>query len=100
MQDVLALAGEPPPRTVDGRRPVRSLLHHIDGGQHFGAGGPQEDAIAGLAAFEGGAPTVDGRGHGFHTAVIIILSVRKGNKPPNVVSFTTLETESRVGIRV
>src|SRR5512142_1747315 len=26
MQDVLALAGEPPPRTVDGRRPVRRLL--------------------------------------------------------------------------
>ncbi len=69
MQDVLALAGEPPPRAVDGRRPVRSLLHHIDGGQHFGAGGPQEDAIAGLAAFEGGAPTVDSRGHGFNHRV-------------------------------
>src|SRR5450755_678284 len=29
----------------------------------------QEDAIAGLAAFEGGAPTVDGRCHGFHHRV-------------------------------
>ncbi len=69
MQDVIALAGEPPPRAVDGRRPVGSLLHHIDGGQGSGACGPQEDAIAGLAAFEGGAPTVDGRGHGFHHRV-------------------------------
>ena len=40
MQDVIALAGEPPPRAVDGRRPVRRLLRHIDGGQHFGACGP------------------------------------------------------------
>ena len=66
MQDVLVLAGEPPPRAVDGRRPVRRLLRHIDGGQVSGAGGPQEDAIAGLAACEGGAPPVDGRSHGFH----------------------------------
>jgi len=66
MQDVLALTGEPPPRAVDGRRPVRSLLRHIDSGQVPGACGPQEDAITGLTAFEGGAPPVDGRGHGFH----------------------------------
>ena len=69
MQDVLALAGESPPRAVDGRRPVDSLLHHIDGRQVSGACGPQEDAIAGLAAFEGGAPPVDGRGHCFHHRV-------------------------------
>ena len=45
------LAAQRPPRAVHGRRPVRRLLRHIDGGQGFGAGGPQEDAIAGLAAF-------------------------------------------------
>ncbi len=69
MQDVSTLAGEPPPRAVDDRRPVGSLLHHIDGGQVSGACRPQEEAIAGLAAFGGGAPPVDGRGHGFHYRV-------------------------------
>ena len=57
------------PRAVDGRRPVRRLFRHIDGGQDFGACGPQEDAIAGLAAFQGGAPTVDGRRHGLDHCV-------------------------------
>ncbi len=63
------LAGEPAPRAVDGRRPVGSLLHHIDGGQRSGTCGPQEDAIAGLAAFEGGVPPVDGRCYGFQHRV-------------------------------
>ena len=57
------------PRAVHGRRPVRSLLHHIDGGQGSGTGGPYEDAIAGLAGFHGGAPPVDGRRHGFHHGI-------------------------------
>ncbi len=40
MQDVIALAEEPLPRAVNGRRLVRCLLRHIDGGQLSGACGP------------------------------------------------------------
>ncbi|GAC1661561.1 MAG: hypothetical protein NVS9B9_23160 [Ktedonobacteraceae bacterium] len=90
MQDVFALAREPPPRAVDGRRPVGSLLHHIDGGQVSGAGGPQEDAIAGLAAFEGGAPPVDGRCHGFHHGVHNDLCREKRQQSSDDDSFYVL----------
>jgi len=51
------------PRAVDVCRPVRRLFHHIDYRQEFGARGTHEDAIAGLTAFQSGAPPVDGRGH-------------------------------------
>ncbi len=69
MQDINTQSGEPAPRAVAGRRPIGRLLHHIGGGQVSGAGGPQEEAIAGLAACGGGVPPVDGRGHGFHHRV-------------------------------
>ena len=87
MQDVLALAGQPPPRAVDGRRPVRGLLHHIDGGQDSGAGGPQEDAIAGLAALKVVLHPLTVVVMAFITAFMMICAVRNASTAPTMIAL-------------
>src|SRR5664279_968098 len=61
VQDVFMPAAQRLPRAIRRGCPVRGLFKHIDDGQGFGAGGPHEDSVAGLAAFANAAPAVDRR---------------------------------------
>src|SRR6266567_4282423 len=78
MQDVSALAGEPPPRAVDGRRPVGRLLHHIDGWPDL------KVVLHPLTVVV----------MAFTTAFIMICAVRNASTPPTMIACTTGVTES------
>jgi hypothetical protein len=89
MQDVIVLAVQLLPRTIDGRRPVRSLLRHIGGGQEFGAYSPQEDAVAGHIALHNRVPPV---GRGLYCLRLIVENqicrdVRQGDADEDALDY-------------